>query len=223
MMADLAAVVARARYILLDFDGPVCSVFANHAASGVAADLRRVLVDEGVGIPEALLTETDPLEVVRYTATVRRPGLTRRIEEALTAAELTAIGSAEPTPYAREVIVAAHRAGRRVAIVSNNSAAAVRAYLAARRLDDYVYPVVGRAFADPGRMKPNPAPVLAALDELAADPDACVMVGDSTSDIDAARAAGVAAIGYANKPGKRTRLAKADALMDSMAELATKL
>jgi HAD superfamily hydrolase (TIGR01509 family) len=223
MMADLAAVVARARYVLLDFDGPVCSVFANHAASAVAADLRRVLVNQGVGIPEALLTETDPLEVVRYTATVRRPGLTRRIEEALTAAELTAIGSAEPTPYAREVIVAAHRAGRRVAIVSNNSAAAVRAYLVDRRLDDYVYPVVGRAFADPGRMKPNPAPVLAALDELAADPGACVMVGDSPSDIDAARAAGVAAIGYANKPGKRTRLAKADVLMDSMAELATKL
>jgi phosphoglycolate phosphatase-like HAD superfamily hydrolase len=72
-------------------------------------------------------------------------------------------------------------------------------------------------------MKPSPAPVLAALDELAADPRECVMVGDSTSDIEAAQAAGVIAIGYANKPGKRTRLARADVLIDSMAELATRL
>jgi HAD superfamily hydrolase (TIGR01549 family) len=222
-VADLAAALARARCVLLDFDGPVCSVFANHTAPTIAAELRRVLIDEGVSVPEPLLAETDPLEVIRHTATIQRRGLTRRIEEALTAAELTAASSAEPTPYAREVIVAAHRTGRRVAIVSNNSAAAVRAYLAARRLAGYVHPVIGRAFADPARMKPSPAPVLAALDELAADPRECVMVGDSTSDIEAAQAAGVIAIGYANKPGKRTRLARADVLIDSMAELATRL
>lgn len=222
-VADLAAVVAHARCVLLDFDGPVCSVFANQTAPTIAAELRRVLIDEGASVPEPLLAETDPLEIMRYTAAIQRRGLTRRVEEALTAAELTAASSAEPTPYAREVIVAAHQTGRRIAIVSNNSAEAVRAYLTACRLAGYVDPVIGRAFADPARMKPNTAPVLAALDELAADPKECVMVGDSTSDIEAAQAAGVIAIGYANKPGKRTRLARADVLIDSMAELATRL
>ena len=37
--------------------------------------------------------------------------------------------------------------------------------------------------------------------------------------VEAAHAAGVAAIGYANKPGKHERFAAADAVIDSMAEL----
>ncbi|WP_246278589.1 HAD family hydrolase [Phytohabitans rumicis] len=205
------------RYLLLDFDGPVCRVFANHPASTVAAELRQLLADEGVSLPEAIIAESDPLEILRYSATAGRPGVTRRIEDALRAAELVAVGGAEPTPYAGEVIGAAHR----VAIVSNNSAEAVRAYLTAHGLAGSVHAVIGRPYAEPARMKPNPWPVLAALRELGAQPEECVLVGDSTTDIDAAHAARVPAIGYANKPGKRARLARADALIDSMAELAT--
>ncbi|MEU8045890.1 HAD-IA family hydrolase [Micromonospora echinofusca] len=75
--------------------------------------------------------------------------------------------------------------------------------------------------AAPERMKPDPFPVLAAGRELGAEPAECVLVGDSVSDIEAAHAAGVAAIGYANKPGKRERFDAADAVIDSMAELVT--
>ncbi|WP_233564897.1 HAD family hydrolase [Micromonospora musae] len=63
--------------------------------------------------------------------------------------------------------------------------------------------------------------MLAAIRELDAEPAECVLVGDSVSDIEAAHAAGVAAIGYANKPGKRERFAAADVVIDSMAELVT--
>jgi phosphoglycolate phosphatase len=51
------------------------------------------------------------------------------------------------------------------------------------------------------------------------------MVGDSTTDVHAARAAGVRAIGYANKPGKRERLARAgaDAIVTDMASLVSAL
>lgn len=220
---DLASLVERARYLLLDFDGPICRVFANHSAATIAAELRRVLVDQGVSVPEALLDESDPLEIMRQSVTFRRLGLPRRVEEALRAAELLAVRSSEPTPYAREVIVAAHHSGRRVAIVSNNSAEAVRAYLTERRLVGYVHPIIGRAFADPARMKPNPWPVLAVVRELGAQPEECLLIGDSTSDVDAAQAARVPVIGYANKPGKRARLAKADVIIDGMAELASLL
>jgi HAD superfamily hydrolase (TIGR01509 family) len=113
--------------------------------------------------------------------------------------------------------------GRAVAIVSNNSAEAVSAYFVARRLTGYVHPVIGRAYADPLRMKPNPAPVLAAVQELRAEPADCLLVGDSASDIEAARSAGVPVVGYANKRGKRERLALADVVIDSMADLATAL
>ncbi|WP_422773114.1 HAD family hydrolase [Plantactinospora sp. WMMC1484] len=217
--ADLAAVVDRARVILLDFDGPVCNIFAQRPASTVAHELRRLLVDQGVTLPAEILHEPDPLAVLRFTATLGRPAVVRQVDEALTREEVTAARTAEPTPYGREVIVAAHQTGRRVAVVSNNSADAVHAYLTGRRLTSYVHPVIGRAHANPDRMKPNPAPVLDAVRELHADPRDCVLVGDSASDIEAAHAAGVAAIGYANKPGKRERLAAADAVIDSMADL----
>ncbi|EEP71029.1 HAD-superfamily hydrolase [Micromonospora sp. ATCC 39149] len=215
--------IDRARVILLDFDGPVCGIFARHPASTVAHELRRLLVDQAVTLPPYVLTEHDPLAVLRFTATIGRPAVVRLIDQAMTREEVTAARTAEPTPYGREVIVAAQQTGRRVAVVSNNSAESVRAYLSARRLTAYVHPVIGRPEAAPERMKPDPFSVLAAVRELGAEPAECVLVGDSVSDIEAAHAAGVSAIGYANKPGKRERLAAADAVIDSMAELVTAL
>ncbi|KIR60742.1 HAD family hydrolase [Micromonospora haikouensis] len=219
MTAVLAPLVGRARVVLLDFDGPVCGVFARHPASAVAHELRRLLAGRGVPLPPGIRHEPDPLAVLRFTATLGRPAVIRLVDEALTRAEVTAARTAAPTPYGRQVIVAAHRTGRRVAVVSNNSAACVRAYLSAHGLTSYVHPVVGRPEGAPERMKPDPYPALAALRELDAEPADCVLVGDSATDVEAAHAAGIAAIGYANKPGKRARLAAADATIDSMAEL----
>jgi beta-phosphoglucomutase-like phosphatase (HAD superfamily) len=74
-------------------------------------------------------------------------------------------------------------------------------------------------------MKPNPEPILTAASGLGVAPAACVLVGDSTTDVEASRAAGVCSIGYANKPGKVERLerAGADAIVTSMADIATAL
>lgn len=217
---DLGKLIARTPCIVLDFDGPVCGIFANHPAPQVANQLRRELIDQGVTLPEAIRGEPDPLEVLRYCATLGRPAIVRRIEDALRAAELDAVRCAEPTPYGREVIVAAWQTGRRVAVVSNNSAPAVTAYLTAHRLNRYVHPIIGRTYAAPDQMKPNPAPLLAAADELDSKPRDCVLIGDSPTDIEAAHAAGVYAIGYANRPDKYHLLSAADALIGSMAELA---
>ncbi|WP_432954927.1 HAD family hydrolase [Micromonospora haikouensis] len=219
MTAVLAALVGRARVVLLDFDGPVCGVFARHPASAVAVRLRQLLLSQAAPLPPGIRHEPDPLAVLRFTATLGRPAVVRLVDEALTHAEVTAARTAAPTPFGRQVILAAQQTGRRVAVVSNNSAACVRAYLSAHGLTSYVHPVVGRPEGAPGRMKPDPYPVLAALRELDAEPADCVLVGDSATDVEAAHAAGVVAIGYANKPGKRARLAKADAVIDSMAEL----
>ncbi|MDG4772159.1 HAD hydrolase-like protein [Solwaraspora sp. WMMD792] len=223
MTAELAAVIGRARFLLLDFDGPVCKVFANHPAPQVAATLRRLLVDQGVTVPPDLLDEPDPLAVLRWSATLDRLAIVRQVDDALRAAELDAVAVADPTPYAREVIVTAHRAQRGIAIVSNNSAGAVNRYLIARRLAGYIHPVIGRPYAGPAGMKPNPAPVLAAICELHAHPEDCVLIGDSPTDIEAAQAVGVPTIGYANKPRKYHRLSESDAIIGSMAEVVTAL
>lgn len=222
---DLGRLVGEVGALLLDFDGPVCSIFAGFPASQVAAELVDVLRRRGVDVPPDLASEPDPLEVLRRTGATSDQGVTQAVEDALCAAERRAVETAEPTPYGREVIVAARQAGLSVAVVSNNSAGAVSAYLAAHRLAGHIWPVVGRAYADPARMKPDPIPILQAVDALGESPKRCVLVGDSLSDIEGARAAGVRVIGYANRRPKVEVFssAGANAVITSMGELAKAL
>jgi len=225
MSPDLRWLLGEVGAVLLDFDGPVCSIFAGYPAPQVAVELVDVLRQNGVDVTPELANEQDPLEVLRHTGAAGDYRITRAVEDALCAAELRAAKSAEPTPYGREVIVAARQVGVPVAAVSNNSGGAVTAYLAAHRLAGYVSPVVGRAYADPNRMKPNPEPILQAVRALGEVPARCVLVGDSVSDIEGARAAGVRTIGYANRPPKveALRAAGAEVVVTSMGDLASVL
>ncbi|HET6483364.1 MAG TPA: HAD family phosphatase [Actinoplanes sp.] len=225
MSADLARLLAEVDAVLLDFDGPVCSVFAGYPARDVAADLVELLDGQGIHPPPSLTTEQDPLEVLRWTGTAGDRVVTRLVEDALCAAELRAVEVAAPTPYGREVIVAARQAGLPVAIVSNNSAGAVSAYLVKHRLNGHVTSVVGRAYADPARMKPSPEPIVRGAQILSTEPNRAVLIGDSKSDIEGGRAAGVRIIGYANRPAKADAFQRAGAevIVTSMAPIAEAL
>jgi HAD superfamily hydrolase (TIGR01509 family) len=225
MTDALAKVLAETGPILLDFDGPVCSIFAGYPAPVVARELRAVLVGRGVELPDTIRAEPDPLEVLRWTGRTGQVDLTHAVEDVLCAAELRAVATAAPTPYAREVIVAARKAERPVAIISNNSASTISAYLTAHRLAGHIHPIVGRTYGQPERMKPSPSPILAAAAALDVAPASCVVVGDSLTDITAAQAAGARIIGYANKPGKAKSFAevRADAVTTTMADIAVAL
>jgi HAD superfamily hydrolase (TIGR01509 family) len=218
--AEIDEVLARTRHVLLDFDGPICSIFAGLPAPSVAAQLKAILRVAGVGPVTKLAHEDDPIEVFRFSSKLD-PKLAVRVESALSAAEVKASRSADPTPYVREFVRACRRAGRSIAVVSNNAQAAVRGYLAAHRLIDDIGPIVGRATADPALLKPSPYLVLRAIDELGADPATCTMIGDSVTDIESARAAGARSIGYANRPGKHEQLAiaGADVVITTLADL----
>jgi beta-phosphoglucomutase-like phosphatase (HAD superfamily) len=223
--ADLVELLSGKPSILLDFDGPVCSIFSNHLAPGVAASLRGVIAGTGIPIPSDIETERDPLEVLKWSATLGRPALVRQVEAHLCAEEITAARTAAPTPFGREVIIGAFEAGKSIAIVSNNSAGAIHAYLTRQRLMRYKLPVSGRAYARPELMKPNPEPILAAAKLANASPADCILIGDSMTDIDGARGAGVSVVGYANRPEKVDRFAdaQADVVITSMLEVANAL
>ena len=216
MTTDLNALLRRTNAVLFDFDGPVCSVFAGMPAPAIARDLRTYLSERGwpVDIPDDVAD--DPLEVLRAAVAFGQAAV-READDMLTAAETRAVQVAEPTVGGEASMRASRVSGRVVGVVSNNSAAAVMAYLAHRRLTDVVDgPIVGRSYARPDLMKPNPHPVRLAVDKLGVPPDAVLLVGDSTTDVVAARAVGVSCVGYANRPGKQQRLAGADVILDDM-------
>jgi HAD superfamily hydrolase (TIGR01662 family) len=158
------------------------------------------------------LAETDdPLEVLRLTHSAS-PELGLEVEEALTATEIEAVKVAgAPTPGGAAALEAARAAGRKVAVVSNNSAESVWAFLDRHDLSMHVMTVIGRPERQPDLMKPNPYSLLKAAGYLEVDVTSCVLIGDSLTDIQAAHASGAAAIGYANKPHKRQAFSQAGA------------
>jgi beta-phosphoglucomutase-like phosphatase (HAD superfamily) len=220
--ADLVELLSGKTSILLDFDGPVCSIFSNYLAPDVATSLRDVVISAGVPIAPDIATAKDPLEVLKWSATVGRPALVRQVEAQLCADEITAARSAAPTPFGRESVIGAFEAGKSVTVVSNNSAGAISTYLSRQRLARYKLPISGRVYARPDLMKPSPEPILTAAKLANASPADCVLIGDSMADIDGAHAAGVTVIGYANRPEKVDRFTSGGAhvVVTSMVEVA---
>jgi HAD superfamily hydrolase (TIGR01509 family) len=223
MTRGVRDILGRTAALLLDFDGPICAVFAGYPAPAVADKLRAVIAAHLGTVPADLADVPDPLRMLRPAADLGDPELTRAVTDACRHAEVSAVATAAPTLGAHDVLRTAHDGGRRVVIVSNNSAEAVQAYLHAHDLSEYVDHVAARYDGmDPRLLKPDTHLVDAALTTLGVDPAGAVLVGDSESDIEAGQAAGTATIGYANKPGKRQRLADAgaDTIVSTMIELA---
>lgn len=149
-------------------------------------------------------------------------GAAQLAEPLLRELEVAAVRRAPITPGIRDVLASLAATGHTVTIVSNNSDAAVRTFLAAHDLTGVVRGVVARTQPDPQLLKPNPHLLLLAMRQLAARPAECVLIGDSTTDITAAQAAGTAVIAYANKPHKRADFAShhPDAVIDDMRAIA---
>jgi HAD superfamily hydrolase (TIGR01509 family) len=218
--AALAAILRRSPVILLDFDGPVCSVFAGYPAPQITGELRALVVDLVGELPAGLDAVSSPHEFLSASAEIS-PELARQVEEALHVAEIKAVESATPTPGVDEFLTACREARRQLAIVSNNTGASVRTYLDRVGLSGFVQHVEARDPFDPGLMKPSPYLIEKAAQALGTSPRRCTLIGDQTSDVKAARAIGAASVGYANKPGKADDLtaAGADAVIEHINEL----
>ncbi|HHH39581.1 MAG TPA: phosphoglycolate phosphatase [Sedimenticola sp.] len=71
------------------------------------------------------------------------------------------------------------------------------------------------------RKKPDPLPLLHAAEKFDTSPEHCLMLGDSVSDVKAARAAGfqIVCVSYGYNHGNDIREAAPDAVIDSFVEL----
>ncbi|MFP3117717.1 HAD family hydrolase [Streptomyces sp. Iso 434] len=219
---SLAETLAGARVLLFDFDGPICDVFAGVPAPQVAKELITLVAAEDEAAGTRAAETDDPIEVLRI-AHESDPVLGQEVEKALTAAEVRAVGVAgQPTPGSTAALQAARSSGYPVAVVSNNSAECVTAFLERHALDQYVMHVVGRPSDRPHLMKPNPYPLIEAAEQMHVDVTSCALIGDSVTDIQAAHSAGSTAIGFANKPHKLAAFAQldADAITEDMQVIA---
>lgn len=213
-MSALADLLVRRPHVLLDFDGPVCAVFGGTGDRAVADRLR-------ADLPSAVAAGSDPFDVLRHAATLG-PGVLARVADELTRLEIDAVATATPTPGAVEAIRALRNAGHTVTIVSNNAAPAVAAYLDRHDLRGLVTGVSARTDPSPSLLTPGPHLLLHAVTALGTTPARCVLIGDSTTDVTAAQAAGTAVVGLADRPGKREqfRLLGANAVVDAMSTVA---
>jgi phosphoglycolate phosphatase len=130
-------------------------VFARLPASVVVDQLCVVLADGGYGDPPPEIEKSsDPFDVLKYVATLGKAEA-EYVNTALTALEVEAIVTAEPTPGAHDLIRARSQAARPVTIVSNNSKTAIRAYFDLHGLREHVAYISGRTSHDPALLKPN--------------------------------------------------------------------
>jgi HAD superfamily hydrolase (TIGR01509 family) len=220
----LSDVLARSKHILLDFDGPMCATFSAISSAEATRELGELLARHHVQVPAYLLDTADPFALLYYVA-MNAPQHSVMIERALTALEVAGVKSAQPTPGLPDLLEALTRSGRTVTVVSNNSAAAVDTFLGAESLRDYFHGVVARVDPDPSLLKPNPHLLLQAATALGAPPASCTLLGDSVTDVEAARRAGAGSVAFAKKPDKRDPLLAAgpDALISSLRDVVAAL
>jgi HAD superfamily hydrolase (TIGR01662 family) len=207
----------------LDFDGPVCDVFGRRGSQHAADAVRRALGAEEwrrIGDAQPGYSE-DPFDVLRYAWSRLDRDKADTAERALTAYEIAAVRDAPAIPGAVEAIESLRASGHTVTIVSNNSEAAICAFIQEHGLTDLVDGVAGRTRSRAEDLKPEPYLLHRALDDRGAKPADAVLLGDSITDIQAARAAGTAVIAFANKPDKDRALRsfEPEALISAMDEV----
>jgi len=210
-MRDL---IGSAKCVLFDFDGPMCRLFQDRPTPAIAERLRTLVLDAR---PDAdwLPRTTDPLEVLR--AAFEQPdlvesGTAREVERALTEEEVQAAPGAFPTAYSDTLVRTLSSTGRQLAIATNNSPQAVESYLTSRLTGElFAGRVHGRSTEGPVRLKPDPDCLLRALESTGTPAADTLMIGDAPRDLAAARAAGVAFLGYARNEHKAEELREAGA------------
>ena len=102
-------------------------------------------------------------------------------------------------------------------VVTTRSRRDAQAFLEQHALQDCFSVVV--THEDTWRLKPHPEPIRYAAKQLGVAVERCLMVGDTSLDVRAAKAAGACAVGVLCGFGERGDLAGADLILENTAEL----
>jgi beta-phosphoglucomutase-like phosphatase (HAD superfamily) len=221
-LANLDEILRQTRHLLLDFDGPVCTLYPDQSAAMVARRLLTTVATLSVAPPEPIAKTADPLAVLSFATTIS-PDLAARIESDLSDQELTAAATATPAGHIHDLITSCRDSSRTVTVISQISARAVNSYLERNSLAGAVDLVLARDRPSP--LTSDADLIKSAFVHLNTAPVECALVTASAVALKAARLAGVHAIGYARASDALEALtaAGADALIPSLADLALRL
>ena len=210
------------KYIIFDLDGTLINSIPD-----MCREISLFLNRHG----RRALTEAETVSIIGNGAPVLLKGAFSLTGEpikendmpALLAAWLDQYGKAEmnetrPYPYVVETLIRLRKKGCRLAICTNKPPKPTEAILTKLDLKKH-FDVILDADALPER-KPRPEPLWEAVRRMDGTNDSAVMVGDSETDAQTARAAGVPVVllsyGYTHIPYEEL---KPDALIDSFADL----
>lgn len=168
--------------------------------NGVERLVQRALINQLDGQPdEVLFAEALPVfEALYRDNTSKRSCLYPGVQEALDFIKTT---------------------GVRMGCVTNKASQFTLPLLKDLGVHDYFEVIICGDMLD--RKKPDPMPLLHAAEQLETSPSASLMIGDSMSDVKAARAAGfqIVCMSYGYNHGEDIRDSNPDAVVDSMAEI----
>jgi N-acetyl-D-muramate 6-phosphate phosphatase len=110
-----------------------------------------------------------------------------------------------------------------MAVVSARDEESTRDFLKQFDLTDYFQVIVTAISAE--HTKPYPDPILYAAEKMGVAPEECLMIGDTTVDIRAGKAAGAQTVGVLCGFGERAELERrgADLILENTSELASVL
>lgn len=236
---SLAALVARADAAIVDLDGTMVDTLGDFAEA-----LNRMLrdlalpaiapahIERMVGkgsehllrlvLNHVLALDNQALDAIEKEAKVE--ALYPRAWERYQHHYLAINGRYAATyPGVAEGLRALRGAGLRLACLTNKPTDFARPLLRAKGLDGFFEHVFGGdAFA---RKKPDPLPLQKTCEALGTAPARTLMIGDSSNDAQAARAAGcpVVLVTYGYNHGQPARAVDADGYVDALTELVSTL
>jgi beta-phosphoglucomutase-like phosphatase (HAD superfamily) len=208
-MTDAWEIIASAKALLLDFDGPITALMPPPLNAQAAERARAAL--QVPSLPSEILTTTDHLAVLRFTAE-HYPARFPEVERECAHAEIDCARNSEPSPEARALVGCAQRQSVPVAVVSNNSVGAVQQFRQRFVWAEPLKVLACRTPAVAARLKPDPFLVYEALDALQVAGSDCVFVGDSVTDVKAGVSAGVRVVGLAKNPQRGRKLLEAGSI-----------
>ncbi|MEK8028907.1 phosphoglycolate phosphatase [Pseudaquabacterium rugosum] len=207
------------RAAIVDLDGTMVDTVGDFDAA-----LNRMLAELGLGaVDRAFIERTvgkGSEHLIRQTLAAVGADVARHYDAAWAAYQrhyLAINGSAsEVYPGVVEGLAALRAAGLRLACLTNKPAAFARPLLAAKGLDGWFEQVFGGD--DFPRKKPDPLPLLETCKALGVEPADTVMIGDSSNDAQAGRAAGCAVVlvRYGYNHGEPVEASAPDAVLDRL-------